>query len=66
MHFTSLFLPPTFTRYKQEVRCAFQVPYSNGSLECLNNHSKVLKRVAYGFQNVANFKERIFFYLKKY
>ncbi|MDR0114959.1 transposase, partial [Enterococcus faecalis] len=29
---------------------------SNGPLECLNNHIKVLKRNAYGFRNFYNFK----------
>ncbi|MBG7683073.1 ISL3 family transposase, partial [Enterococcus faecium] len=33
--------------------------YSNGPLECLNNHIKVLKRNAYGFRNFYNFKLRI-------
>ncbi|WP_148810269.1 transposase, partial [Enterococcus faecium] len=32
---------------------------SNGPLECLNNHIKVLKRNAYGFRSFYNFKLRI-------
>ena len=39
---------------------ALNYPYSNGQLECLNNHIKVLKRNAYGFRNFYNFKLRIF------
>ncbi|HFK2761786.1 TPA: transposase [Enterococcus faecalis] len=30
--------------------------YSNGQLECLNNHIKVLKRKVYGFRSFYNFK----------
>lgn len=56
----------TFRRYKQEIKRALRVPYSNGPLECLNNHSKVLKRVSYGFRNFQNFRERIFLYRGKY
>ncbi|MBS6429125.1 transposase, partial [Enterococcus raffinosus] len=42
------------------------VPYSNGPLECLNNHIKVLKRMAYGFRNFQNYRVRIFLYRGKY
>ncbi|NTO98148.1 transposase, partial [Enterococcus faecium] len=38
---------------------ALHYSYSNGPLECLNNHIKVLKRNAYGFRNFYNFKLRI-------
>ncbi|WP_154080573.1 transposase, partial [Enterococcus faecium] len=31
-----------------------QQSYSNGPLECLNNHIKVLKRNAYGFRSFYN------------
>lgn len=56
----------TFKVYHQEIAWAFTVPYSNGPLEGLNNHIKVLKRVAYGFRNFQNFRERIFLYRGKY
>ena len=39
---------------------ALNYPYSNGQLEWLNNHIKVLKRNAYGFRNFYNFKLLIF------
>nr|WP_256924836.1 transposase [Enterococcus sp. 4G2_DIV0659] len=42
-----------------EIRHALELPYSNGPLECLNNHIKVLKRNAYGFRNFYNFNLRI-------
>ncbi|ASV96279.1 hypothetical protein CJZ72_12395 [Enterococcus durans] len=35
---------------------ALSYSYSNGPLECLNNHIKVLKRNAYGFCSFYNFK----------
>lgn len=56
----------TFKNYKKEIKRSLRVPYSNGPLECLNNHIKVLKRVAYGFRNFYNFRERIFLYRGKY
>lgn len=56
----------TFRKYEKEIKRALRVPYSNGPLECLNNHIKVLKRVAYGFRNFYNFRERIFLYRGKY
>jgi endonuclease III-like uncharacterized protein len=35
------------------------VLYPNGFLESKNNRIKVIKRVAYGYRNVANFRQRI-------
>lgn len=49
----------TFKKLQTEIKNALELPYSNGSLECLNNHIKVLKRNAYGFRNFYNFKLRI-------
>ncbi len=49
----------TFKKYQNEIKNALELPYSNGLLECLNNHIKVLKRNAYGFRNFYNFKLRI-------
>nr|WP_269160910.1 transposase [Enterococcus sp. BWB1-3] len=48
------------------IRAYQRFPYSNGPLECLNNHSKVLKRMTYGFHNFTNFRERIFLYRRTY
>lgn len=42
----------TFRNYKKEIKRALRIPYSNGPIECLNNHIKVLKRFAYGFQKL--------------
>ncbi|WP_280739522.1 MULTISPECIES: ISL3 family transposase, partial [unclassified Enterococcus] len=56
----------TFRKYRQEIHNAFTLPYSNGSLECENNHIKVLKRISYGFRSFKNFKLRIFLLRGKY
>ncbi|MBP2100499.1 ISL3 family transposase [Enterococcus rivorum] len=49
----------TFKQYQKGILNALEQPYSNGPLECLNNHIKVLKRNAYGFRSFYNFKLRI-------
>ncbi|MEI5992049.1 hypothetical protein A5881_003605 [Enterococcus termitis] len=49
----------TFNKVQTGIKNALDLPYSNGPLECLNNHIKVLKRNAYGFRNFYNFKLRI-------
>ncbi|MBP2100182.1 transposase [Enterococcus rivorum] len=49
----------TFKQYQEGILNALEQPYSNGSLECLNNHIKALKRNAYGFRSFYHFKLRI-------
>ncbi|MHC5216425.1 ISL3 family transposase [Enterococcus sp. LJL128] len=49
----------TFRKFLPQIRNPLQYTYSNGPLECLNNHIKVLKRNAYGFRSFYNFKLRI-------
>ncbi|WP_071865886.1 ISL3 family transposase, partial [Enterococcus haemoperoxidus] len=49
----------TFKKVQNELKNALELPYSNGPLECLNNHIKVLKRNTCGFRNFYNFKLRI-------
>ncbi|BDP55245.1 hypothetical protein EfmJHP35_31690 (plasmid) [Enterococcus faecium] len=46
-------------KFLPQIQNALHYSYSNGPLECLNNHIKVLKRNAYGFRNFYNFKLRI-------
>ncbi|WP_122071856.1 ISL3 family transposase [Enterococcus faecium] len=41
----------TFQKFLPQIKNALQQSYSNGPLECLNNHIKVLKRNAYGFRS---------------
>ena len=43
----------------QEIINYFDYPYTNGFLEGKNNRIKVIKRVAYGYRNPANFRQRI-------
>ncbi|MCJ9719161.1 transposase, partial [Enterococcus faecium] len=38
-------------KFLPQIQNALHYSYSNGPLECLNNHIKVLKRNAYGFRN---------------
>ena len=49
----------TFKKFLPQIENALRYGYSNGPLECLNNHIKVLKRNAYGFRSFYNFKLRI-------
>jgi transposase len=49
----------TFRKYSRYVKNAITLPYHNGHTECFNNHSKVLKRIAYGYRNYFNFRKRI-------
>lgn len=49
----------TFKKFLPQIKNSLQYPYSNGPLECLNNHIKVLKRNAYGFRSFYNLKLRI-------
>ncbi|MFS0953669.1 transposase [Enterococcus durans] len=46
-------------KFLPQIQNALHYSYSNGSLECLNNHIKVLKRNAYGFHSFYDFKLRI-------
>ena len=49
-----------FKKYKQGITNAFQVPFSNGITEGLNNKIKVIKRVTYGYRNFYHFRSRIY------
>ena len=48
-----------FKKFKNGVKAAFQLPYSNGVIEGMNNLIKVIKRVAYGYRNFEFMKIRI-------
>ncbi|ELA70059.1 hypothetical protein OGO_01398 [Enterococcus faecium EnGen0015] len=49
----------TFKDFLPQIENALDFNYSNGPLECLNNHIEVLKRNAYEFRSFYNFKLRI-------
>jgi transposase len=54
-------LQSIFRRWRQEILNYFDYPYTNGFLEGKNNRIKVIKRVAYGYRNAQNFRQRILF-----
>ncbi|MDR0921101.1 MAG: transposase, partial [Lactobacillales bacterium] len=49
----------TFKKNRNFIKNSLKYKYSNGPLECFNNHIKVIKRIAYGYRNYMNFKKRI-------
>jgi transposase len=53
-------LLPMIKRWRQEILNYFDHPYTNGFVEGKNNRIKVIKRLAYGYRNRANFRQRIF------
>jgi transposase len=52
-------LLPMLRIWRQEILNYFDHPYTNGFLEGKNNRIKVIKRVAYGYRNPTNFRQRI-------
>ena len=45
--------------WREEIFNYFDYPYTNGFLEGKNNRIKVIKRIAYGYRNSANFRQRV-------
>jgi transposase len=52
-------LLPMLRIWRHEILNYFDYPYTNGFLEGKNNRIKVIKRMAYGYRNPANFRQRI-------
>lgn len=50
----------TCFNYLEYIENSFTYDYSNGAIEGINNYIKVLKRIAFGYRNFANFRTRIF------
>ena len=50
----------TCFNYLEYSENSFTYDYSNGAIEGINNYIKVLKRIAFGYRNFANFRTRIF------
>ncbi len=46
------------------IKNSFLYPYNNGRIEGINNKIKVLNRVAYGYSNFNNYKNRIMLHFK--
>jgi transposase len=55
--FQALF--PMLRNWRPEILNYFDYPYTNGFLEGKNNRIKVIKRLAYGYRNAQNFRQRI-------
>ncbi len=45
--------------WREAILNYFDHPYTNGFLEGKNNRIKVVKRMAYGYRNPQNFRQRI-------
>lgn len=50
----------TLRKYRRYIVNSIECDYSNGPMEAMNNNIKVLKRTAYGYRNLFNFKRRIY------
>ena len=50
---------PMLRLWREEILNYFDYPYTNGFLEGKNNRIKVIKRMAYGYRNPQNFRQRI-------
>lgn len=49
----------TLRKHLTFIKNTFKYPYNNGRIEGINNKIKVLNRVAYGYRNFLNYKNRI-------
>lgn len=49
----------TLRTHLKHIENTFIYPYTNGKIEGINNKIKVLNRVAYGYRNFMNYKNRI-------
>ena len=47
-------------KYKQGIQNAFELRYSNGVTEGMNNKIKLIKRVSYGYRNFYHLRDRIY------
>lgn len=54
----------TLRKHFPYIKNSFLYPYNNGRIEGINNKIKVLNRVAYGYRNFENFKNRIMLHFK--
>ena len=49
----------TLTNWREEILNYFDYPITNGFVEGKNNRIKTIKRMAYGYRNMDNFRLRI-------
>ncbi|MFH1141322.1 MAG: transposase, partial [Chloroflexota bacterium] len=52
-------LSPMLRYWRKEILNYFDHRYTNGVVEGKNNRIKVIKRMAYGYRNSHNFRQRI-------
>ncbi|STX09911.1 Transposase and inactivated derivatives [Kurthia zopfii] len=50
----------TLKYHLSSIKNSFLFPYNNGRIEGINNKIKVLNRVAYGYRNFENYRNRIY------
>lgn len=63
MHPQMMVCVQTLKRYRKYICNALETGYTNAVTEAINNHFKVLKRIAYGYRNYDNNRARIFLVL---
>ncbi len=49
----------TLTNWREDILNYFDYPITNGFVEGKNNRIKTIKRTAYGYRNIDNFRLRI-------
>ena len=54
----------TLKKHLPYIKNSLIYPYNNGRIEGINNKIKVLNRVAYGYRNFHNFKNRIMLHFR--
>ena len=54
----------TLRKHLPFIENSFIYPYNNGRIEGINNKIKVLNRVAFGYRNHQNYKNRIILHFK--
>ncbi|MDN6751248.1 MAG: ISL3 family transposase [Staphylococcus equorum] len=54
----------TLKKHLPYIKNSFTFPFNNGRIEGINNKIKVLNRVAYGYRNFTNYKNRIMLHFK--
>lgn len=54
----------TLKKHLPYIKNSFTYPFNNGRIEGINNKIKVLNRIAYGYRNFKNYKNRIMLHFK--
>ena len=54
----------TLKHHLSSIENSFMYPFNNGRIEGIHNKIKVLNRVAYGYRNFTNYRQRIFIHFK--